>query len=625
MLNHRAIPSAPTGTPRAGAGPASRPAAAKAEAEHDKAMAQAIARLRAGNAAGALSAATRACALRPGQMRSVALRARALARLERHEAIVHALKDEPASAMSLEAWSHLGDAQRRLGQPAEALSAYMNALAANPSDGTLHYRLGLCFDDLTLRDQAVQCFRTALMLDLGPLEVGVRDMLIFHDRQFCHWHEVDSQVDLLQRSARALADDAAVRTNPFAHATLLDDPQDLLRAARATARFFAASAQPLPPRRPARGGRLRVGYVSSDFHHHATSLLMIQLLEQHDRAAFEITLYSHGRGDDSPVRARLLAASDRFVDIDAMSDRDAALRIRRDGIDILVDLKGYTRGSRPGLFACRPSQVQVAYLGFPGTTGAPWMDYIVGDAWVTPLEHAGDFSERIAQLPGAYQCNDGTRPLPTPALREAHGLPDRALVLCGFTQPYKISPEVFDVWCRLLGALPGAVLWLLDDNPTATTALRCEAQARGIEADRLIFAPKMEHAAHLDRLGCADLFLDTWPCNGHTTVSDALWAGLPVVTWSGRTFASRVAGSLLRTLGFAELVCADVAGYETLALALAHDPVRRRALRSGIEAARIASPLFDGATKARQLESLFRRMWDRAVQALPAAHLPVED
>ena len=241
-----------------------------------------------------------------------------------------------------------------------------------------------------------------------------------------------------------------------------------------------------------------------------------------------------------------------------------------------------------------------------------------------PLEHAADFSERIAQLPGAYQCNDGTRSLPTPAPRQAHGLPDRALVLCGFTQPYKISPEVFDVWCRLLGALPGAVLWLLDDNPTATAALHREAQARGIAADRLVFAPKMEHSAHLRRLGCADLFLDTWPCNGHTTVSDALWAGVPVVTWSGRTFASRVAGSLLRTLGFAELVCADVAGYEALAIDLARDEGRLRALRSGIEAARIASPLFDGATKARQLESLFRRMWDRAVQALPAAHLPVE-
>jgi predicted O-linked N-acetylglucosamine transferase (SPINDLY family) len=592
--------------------------------QHGRALELAMARQRAGDDLGALSAAARACALLPGEPRSVALRVRLLARLDRHEAVVKVLQDEPAHAVNLEAWSHLGDAHRRLGRPAEALSAYMNALAADPRDGTLHYRLGLCFDDMQLREQAVQCFRTALMLDLGPLEVGVRDMLIFHDRQFCHWHEADSRVDLLRRSARALPEDAAVRTNPFAHATLLDDPQDLLRAARATARFFAASVQPLPPRKPSRGGRLRVGYVSCDFHHHATSLLMIQLIERHDRANFEITLYSHGRRDDSPVHARLVAASDHFVDIDALSDRDAAQRIRRDGIDILVDLKGYTRGGRPGLFAWRPAAVQVAYLGFPGTTGASCIDYIVGDTWVTPLANAADFSEQIAQLPGAYQCNDGTRPLPQRSLRSAHGLPESAVVLCGFTQPYKISPEVFEVWCRLIAALPDAVLWLLDDNATATISLRREAQAGGIDARRLVFAPKMAHDAHLDRLGCADLFLDTWPCNGHTTVSDALWAGLPVVTWSGRTFASRVAGSLLRTLGFPELVCAGVADYEAMALDLGQDAQRRSLLRHEIEASRLTTPLFDGALKARQLESLYRRMWDRARLGQAPAHLPVQ-
>lgn len=599
-------------------------AAGKSAAELDRLLQLSIARLRAGDAPGALVAAARACALQPGEPRAVALRVRALARLERHEAIVNVLHAEGPDAMSLEAWSHLADALRRLGRPAEALSAYMNALAADPKDGTLHYRLGLCFDDMQLRDQAVQCFRTALMLDLGPLEIGVRDMLIFYDRQFCHWHETDSQVEGLRRSARGLADDATVRTNPFAHATLLDDPQDLLRAARATARFFAASAQPLPQTRPKRTGRLKLGYVSNDFHHHATSLLMIQMIEQHDRKHFEIILYGHGRGDDSPVHARLMAACERFVDIDALSDRDAAQRIRRDGIDILVDLKGYTRGSRPALFAWRPAPLQVGYLGFPGTTGSACIDYIIGDAWVTPLANACDFSEQIAQLPGAYQCNDGTRPLPRLAQRSAHGLPPSSVVLCGFTQPYKISPEVFDVWCRLLTVLPEAVLWLLDDNPTATAALRREALARGVEAQRLVFAPKLPHQVHLDRLTCADLFLDTWPCNGHTTVSDALWAGLPVVTWSGRTFASRVAGSLLRALGFAHRVCVDVAAYETLARELAQDAGQRVRWRREIEAARTASPLFDGALKARQLESLYQRMWDRAVQGLPPGPLICE-
>jgi predicted O-linked N-acetylglucosamine transferase (SPINDLY family) len=577
------------------------------------------------NPAAALQAASQACMASPDDPRATLLRTRALLALERYESIVASLEFATPAAMLPQTWALLGDAHRHLGQARQAMSAYMEALGSNPSDGSLHYRLGLCFDDLWLKAEAVECFKTALLLELGPIQAGVRDMLVFYERQLGAWDEGEQTLAAVRAMLRELPQGQALRTNPFTHATLLDDPADLLRSARACSLSYAAAVRPVPRRKPVRGRRIKVGYVSSDFHNHATSLLMAQMLECHDRGAFEIVLYDHGRDDGSGTRSRVLAAAERRVDIRCLGDDAAARRIREDKIDILVDLKGYTRGARPGLFARRPAPVQVAYLGFPGTSGAEFIDYIIGDAWVTPLEAEADFSERIAQLPGCYQCNDGLRELPERVDRASCGLPPQALVLCGFTQPYKISPEVFDVWCRLLGALPAAVLWLLDDNPQATAALRRHAQARGIDPTRLAFAPKMEHRAHLRRLGCADLFLDTWPCNGHTTVSDALWAGVPVVTWSGRTFASRVAGSLLRTLGFAELVCADVAGYEALSIDLARDEGRRRALRSGIEAARIASPLFDGATKARQLESLFLRMWDRALQALPVAHLPAED
>ncbi|MBK6471040.1 MAG: hypothetical protein IPF94_09950 [Betaproteobacteria bacterium] len=346
-----------------------------------------------------------------------------------------------------------------------------------------------------------------------------------------------------------------------------------------------------------------------------------QLFERHD-AELRVFLYSHGAEDFSAIRQRLMAAGDHFVEARELSSRVLAERIRADGIDILVDLKGYTLDARPAVFAHRPAPVQVAYLGFPGTSGASCIDYIVGDAHVTPLDHAPLFTEKIAQLPLCYQCNDGTRRLPVAPSRASQGLPDDALVLCAFNQPYKISPEVFDVWCRLLHRLPSAVLWLLAWTPQAPPALRREAEARGIDPSRLVFADTVGQEQHLDRVACADIFLDTWPCNGHTTASDMLWAAVPVVTYSGRTFASRVAGSLLKALDMPELVCDSVEAYEALIYALGTDCARRSELQRRVVAARMTSPLFSSARLAPQLEDLFQRMWARALVGLPPDHLP---
>jgi predicted O-linked N-acetylglucosamine transferase (SPINDLY family) len=352
---------------------------------------------------------------------------------------------------------------------------------------------------------------------------------------------------------------------------------------------------------------------------------MAQLIEQHDRERFEIHLYSHGRDDGSPTRSRILAAADHVVDAERMTVGDMARRIRGDAIDILVDLKGYTQDARPSLFACRAAPVQVAYLGFPGTSGSDAIDYIIGDPWVTPLEHAAHFSERIAQLPGCYQCNDGTRALPEAPTRESQGLPGDAVVLCGFTQPYKISPEVFDTWCRILHRVSGSVLWLLDWHAQASQALVREAQARGIDPDRLVFAPMADQPQHLDRFACADLFLDTWPCNAHTTASDALWAGVPVVTLSGRTFASRVAGSLLHQVGLQELVCGNPQEYEQTIASIATDTSKLEALKTRLRASRQSSPLFDGRALASKLEALYDRMWVRALAGHSPDHLPAAD
>jgi len=299
-----------------------------------------------------------------------------------------------------------------------------------------------------------------------------------------------------------------------------------------------------------------------------------------------------------------------------------AARIRALGIDILVDLKGATFGTLMPVLAARPAPLQVNWLGFPGTSGAPFIDYIVGDPVLTPLDDAPHFSEKIAQLPGCYQPNDAHRPLPAPSARAEGGLADDALVLCAFHQSYKISAEVFDAWCDLLRELPGSVLWLLQWNRNVQQALTAAARERGIAEERLVFAPLLPAAAHLSRLACADLFLDTWPCNAHTTASEALWAGVPVVTLVGRTFAQRVGASVLHAIGHDELVSDDARSYRQLAIALARDPARRAALREHLAVQRTASRLFDGARFARDLEALYLRMWARAVSGAPAEHLP---
>lgn len=580
------------------------------------------AEMKAGHADRACTAAAAALRADPANALALALQTNALVVLNRHEALVALLQAAPDSLMTPELRAVLAQAQLQTGDPKAAVASCLSALAQRPADAGLHLRLGQAFKGLGMKLEAAECFRTALLLGLGHRQVAVQDLLAFYEREVCDWRGGNTQVQALRESIARLPEDAAVETNPFVLVTLLDDPQEQLRGVRACARHIASLVRPLPPRRAQARPRLRLGYVSGDFHGHATGYLMAELFERHDRRQVELFLYSHGPDDKSATRLRLRDAAEHFVEAREMGTRALAERIRADGVDVLVDLKGYTLDARPALFAHRPAPVQVAYLGFPGTSGAPWIDYVIGDPQVTPLAHAPWFTEKIAQLPGCYQCNDGTRRLPVAPPRASQGLPEDALVLCAFNQPYKISPEVFDVWCRLLQRLPNAVLWLLAWTPQAPPALRREAAARGIDPARLVFAETLGQAAHLDRVACADLFLDTWPCNGHTTVSDMLWAGVPVVTYSGRSFASRVAGSLLKAVGLPELVCEDVAAYESLAFALATDAPRRQAVAGQLAGARLSSPLFSSAQLAPQLEALYGRMWARALAGLPADHLP---
>jgi predicted O-linked N-acetylglucosamine transferase (SPINDLY family) len=348
------------------------------------------------------------------------------------------------------------------------------------------------------------------------------------------------------------------------------------------------------------------------------------MLESHDRSRFEVTLFSAGPDDGTALRQRMRASCEHWVELRGQGMAQMAAAIRAQQIDILVDAKGATHGSVMQVMAFRPAPVQVTWLGFPGTSGAPYIDYLIGDAVVTPLEHAAHFSEKIAQLPLCYQPNDSRRALPQAVSRASLGLPEQALVLCGFHQSYKISRDVFASWCRLLHARHDAVLWLLRWNANVQNALTAAAAAHGIDASRLVFAPLLPADPHLARLAAADVFLDAWPCNAHTTASEALWVGVPPVTLIGETFAQRVAASLLHASGLPELVCRDVMHYERTVLELAADPARRTALRARLVAQR-AAPLFDGVRFARDIEALYERMWARAVAGLPPEHLPASD
>lgn len=357
--------------------------------------------------------------------------------------------------------------------------------------------------------------------------------------------------------------------------------------------------------------RLKIGYISADFYNHATMDLLSGILAEHDLEKYEIVLFSYGPARDDDIRQQMMQTQMRFIDLAPMSDIDAAEYIRQNDIDILVDLKGYTKDSRLGISALRPAPVIVSWLGYPGTLGHERLaDYIIGDAVVTPPEAAADFSEKIALMPFCYQPNDRRRPLPPHMSRSEAGLPGAGIVFCCFNLVMKINPPQFDIWCRLLNAVPESILWQVDPgSETARRNLVLEAQKRNIEEKRIVFAARLPRESHFARLPLADIALDTYPCNSHTTASDALWAGIPLVTLPGRTFAGRVASSLLTTHGFSELIASDPEDYFDIALKLALDPVLLRDVRSRIDARRFISPLFDTRLFAGDLERLYQSIW----------------
>ena len=582
--------------------------------------------LRTGMADDALAHTRRVLEQEPLNMLARQFVGECLVHLGRHSEAASFMLDMPAQAQPGAEYmqvlgNHLFSAQRY----EEAVQVLLQALGMDVTHAMSHYRLGLSFNALGMKAEAIECLTTALAVDIGGGVLACRTLLAFMRRELCDWKEAEADLAEANALLDQLNPDSIAWSSVFAIVTLTGDVQRQLRAAQVASNFYAVGVKPFPAPAPRPlTGRLKVGMVSCDFHQHATTILMAELLEKLDPERFEVHLYSHGPDDGSPMRQRIKDAAHSFVEVGRISDRQAAERIREDEIDLLIDLKGHTVNGRLGIFAHRPAPVQVTYLGFPGTSGARYIDYLIGDAAVTPLSEAGHYTEKLALMPHCYQPNDRQRPLPGPDRRAAHGLPQDALVLCGFNQPFKLSPQVFDVWCDLLRQLPHAVLWLLAWNETAPDALRKEAAARGVDPSRLVFARKMPIREHISRFALADIYLDTWPCNGHTTVSDALWAGVPVVTYAGHSFAQRVASSLLDNVGLPGFICRDLDSYKSQVLQLAADGARRDAVRAHLHRARETAPLFDSDAYARDFGELLWRMAERHAAGLTPEHLGTE-
>jgi len=405
---------------------------------------------------------------------------------------------------------------------------------------------------------------------------------------------------------------------PFTLLPLAASAMDQLRCAEA----FVGDQAAFPPiwrNEIYSHDRIRVGYLSADFREHPVSYLAAGMFEYHNRANFEITCLSLGAEPNSPTRKRIERAAERFLDVHGESDAEIAALIRRLEIDILVDLIGHTHNGRLGILTRRPAPVQVHYLGYAGTLGSRLIDYIIADSTVIPQDQRACYAEQVVWLPDSYLASDNRRAIsPRTPTRKDCGLPDDAFVFCSFNNVYKIVPDVFRVWVRLLQATPGAVLWLSQMRPAAMANLQREAQRCGVAIERLIFAPKLaQNADHLARQRQADLFLDTLPYNAHTTASDALWAGLPVVTCLGETFAGRVAASLLKAIGLPELVTTSLADYEALALKLAREPAMLAALKEQLARNCNDYPLFDTPRFTRNLEAAYVTMWQRYQRGEP--------
>lgn len=504
------------------------------------------------------------------------------------------------------AWQGRGIALARLNHEKEALENFSQALTLRPDDVLSLYNRAAVFSGLKRYAEAASDLEALVALD--PDFPRARGLLLNARLYRCDWTDLEQQREAIDASLRR----GASVIHPFTHLLISDSPAaQLACACLHTARTYPAQA-PLYRGEPYGHERIRLAYLSGDFYQHAVPSLIAGVLENHDRSRFDIFGISYGSNDQSPMRARLERACTRFFDVRDQDDVSIAALLRKLEIDIVVDLKGFTGPERPGILAHRPCPVQVNYLGYPGTMGAGFVDYLIADRTVIPPEDRQFYTEQVVYLPDTYQANDYARPIAADSMtRDDAGLPEAAFVFCCFNGSQKILPPAFNSWMRILSHSENSLLWLLEDNQDAAANLRREAQARGIAPERLIFARYEKPDRHLARLRLADLVVDTLPYGAHTTASDALWAGVPVLTCMGSSFAGRVAASLLAAAGLPELIAQSIAEYESIARNFAATPALLLEIRKKMGRTRESCALFDTVRMTRHLEAAYAEMWQR--------------
>jgi predicted O-linked N-acetylglucosamine transferase (SPINDLY family) len=516
-------------------------------------------------------------------------------------------------------WNSRGVALRDLGRLNEAHDSFSRALALNPGSAFAWMNRGVLtalYQPGGDRLSAIADFERAAAIN--PALPYLNWFLIRMRREICDWREHARENALLESQVRA----GKPGVDPLTH-TAISESLPLLQASAAIYGSEACPAQ-TPLWQAHQHDRIRIGYLSGDLREHATAHLMAGVFEHHDRARFEIWALDNTMDEASPMRTRLAAAFDQVLPVRGLSDEEAARRVAAAHIDILVNVNGYAGEHRAAICGWRPAPLQVNYLGFPGTLGMPYMDYILADPMLIRQDETLFYSEKVAWLPGSYQCNDDKRGIAgAEVTRAAFGLPKDGFVCCCINSGHKLTPSVFAVWMRLLSQVEGSVLWLADGQPAMRANLIAAAAAQGIARARLVFAARLPADRHLARLKLADLFLDTLPYNAHTSASDALWAGVPLLTCRGGSFASRVGASLLTAVGLPEMITENLADYEALALALARDPARLAALRRKLAANRLTTSLFDTAGFTRGLEAAYAQMWERHQRGEAPDHIKV--
>lgn len=502
----------------------------------------------------------------------------------------------------------------------QAVADYSFAIDLKPECAEAFFNMGHAMLQLKKPHEASLSFFKAL--EIEPNFDFLIGTCLHTKMKLCDWGLLSDGLQILDSE---LNNHKKV-TTPFAAVSLIDDPQLHLKAAQIYGEYKFPLKNSLGKiNKHPLTGKIRIAYFSADFHNHATSYLMAELFEQHDREKFEVYGFSFGPSIQDAMRLRLLNGFDQFIDVSQKSDLEVAELARNLAIDIAVDLKGYTEDCRTGIFAQRCAPIQVNYLGYPGSMGVSYMDYVIADTVVIPEKNHADYSEKIVWLPHCYQVNDSKRIISDKQFNRADcGLPENSFVFCCFNNGYKIQPQTFASWMRILNSVEGSVLWLFEDNPMAASNLQQEAEKSGVEGKRLIFAPRMPMEEHLARHQLANLFIDTLPYNAHTTASDALWAGLPVLTCMGESFASRVAASLITAMDLPELIATSALEYEAKAIQLATDPELLSSLRDRLSRNKGTSALFNATQFARSLEMAFEKMHDIYLSDKPAENIFIQ-